>query len=276
MAQTFIYYTDASGQIWQVGVDTTGAFVKTAVSSIPGSPSLAQSATPAKSVQSLIGEMDTRLAGLANAFTNQQKLSFLNEGKDEFWSALVTLSDDYFMQATSTTALQSNTFAALATSTREYALPGDCLAPRFIECTTAGYENTRFVYRKITHPDFQNQRRTATSVGSSSGSQFNTYYYTIVGKGTLVLAAYPEVAFTLKIWYVRALPDFTLSDSINETVMPFSRKIVDYAIMKVQLVKDPTAFIAWKDEWRSGIILMLEAASPKDSTGPVFVMDYDD
>jgi hypothetical protein len=224
-----------------------------------------------------ISETQTRLAGLANAFTNQQLISFINEGKDAFWTALVTSADDYFIQQTTGTTGQVNTFLPLSTTVREYTLPSDCLAPRFIEVTSSGFEDVRFVYRKITHPDFQQQRRDATANGPATGSNFSIYYYTIVGKETFMLAAYPEQALTLSIWYVRSLPDLVnLGDSIDETVLPFPRVICDYVVRKIELIKDPATFAAWKDEWRTNLMLMIEGASPRDETNGVFVSDFDD
>ena len=229
-------------------------------------------------LQRYLTDVQTRLAGLANAFTQQQLISFINEGKDELWEAFITSADDYFVQSTTTTAGQTNTLATLSTTTREYTLPSDCLAPRFIECVTPGFEYIRFVYRKITHPDFQEQRRSATQSGSDASSlTFQTYYYTIVGKNTIMFAAFPETAFTIKVWYVRALPDLVnLGDALDEMVQPLARRITDYVVKQIQLIKDPNAWVAWKEDWKDKIALTVEAASPRDETTPTFSIEYDD
>lgn len=230
----------------------------------------------------LLSDVLARLAGQGNKYTPDQLKSFINEGKDEVWKALVATTDDYFLQATTTTAAQSNTFAALNLTTREYALPGDCLRPRFIEVLLpSGYERTKFLYRKINHPDFAEQRNQSTATGpSGSSSTFITspqvYFYTIGGKNTLILARYPQVAFTLKVWYVRALADLTDGSNLDETVSPFKTDIINFAVKRATLVgKDLTGFAAWQESWRSGIIGTIEAAGPRSETNPIFCTDSD-
>lgn len=226
----------------------------------------------------IVGAVNSRLAGLANAFTADQIQSFVNEGKDELWKALANNSDDYFLQSTTTTASQSNTFAALNTTTREYTLPIDCLRPRFIEVLApSGYEKVEFLWRKIHHPDFADQRRQATADGPTPSNSFisipQVYYYTIVGKNTFMLARYPEVAFNLKVWYVRSLPDLAQGSSLDETVAPFKNDIVNFAVKRCQTLKDPASFALWLGEWRSSIVGTVQAAGPRSDSNAIFVAE---
>jgi hypothetical protein len=187
----------------------------------------------------ILSDVQSRLGGRANAFTPSQYNSAINEGVAEVWKALVATTDDFFLQSTTTTASLTNTFAALNTTTREYTLPGDCLRPRLIEVTApSGYERMQFLYRKINHPEFIEQRNDATANGPGSTSAFTSaflpaYFYTITGKNTLMLAKYPEVAFTLKVWYVRALPLLQSGGSIDETVAPFTNDITTFAVKRL-------------------------------------------
>lgn len=221
----------------------------------------------------ILSDVQVRLAGRANAFTPAQYTSAINEALAELWKALVGTTDDYFLQSTTTTASQTNTFAALSTTVREYTLPGDCLRPRFIEVTApAGYERVQFLYRKINHPEFITQRNNSTAVGPSSSTtaidEFSSvYYYTIGGKNTLVLARYPEVAFTLKIWYVRALPAFQAGGAVDETVAPFANEITTFAVKRLQSIgQDPGAFAIWSEAWTNGIRNTVQAAGPRSET----------
>lgn len=230
----------------------------------------------------LLSDVLARLAGQGNKYTPDQLKSFINEGKDEVWKALVEASEDYFLQFTVTTPSQSNTFAALNVATREYALPGDCLRPRLIEVLTPGYERTRFTYRKIHNPDFISQRNQSTAAGSSgSQSVFMTppeeYFYTIGGKNTFILARYPEVAFTLKVWYVRALADLTDGSSLDETVAPFKADITNFAVKRATAVgKDAAGFAVWSESWRSSIINTVQAAGPRSETNAIYVTDREE
>ncbi len=226
----------------------------------------------------LLSSVTLRLAGRANAYTTDQLLSAINEGKDELWKALVQTTDDYFLQQTTTTAAQTNTFAPLSTILREYTLPLDCLRPRFIEVTApAGFERVRFEYRKINHPDFIEQRNQATAQGPGGGS-VNTfftatqiYFYTISGKNQFMLARYPEQAFTLRVWYVRALADGGQNSVLDETVLPFKSDIINFAVKRLSAVgKDAAAFALWSEAWRNGIIGTVQAAGPRSDTNPIY------
>lgn len=228
----------------------------------------------------ILTNVQSRLAGRANAFTPAQYNSAINEGIAELWKALVATSDDYFLQSTTTTPSQTNTFAQMSISTREYTLPADCLRPRFIEVTSPiGYERVQFLYRKISHPDFTTQRNEATAIGPSQGfptiTDFQSvYYYTIGGKNTLILARFPEVAFVAKIWYIRALPLLVEGGSIDETVAPLSNEITTFATKRLQsLTDDAEGFAVWSEAWRAGIIGTVQAAGPRSDSNPIFVAD---
>jgi len=227
----------------------------------------------------ILSDVQARMGGRANASTPSQYTSAINEGLAEVWKALVATADDFFLQSTTTTASQTNTFAALNTTTREYTLPGDCLRPRFIEVLApTGYERVQFLYRKIHHPEFITQRNNSTAIGPSSSTSAideftSVYYFTITGKNTLVLARYPEVAFTLKIWYVRALPMLQSGGTIDETVAPFANDIVTFAVKRLQSINDPTAFAMWAEAWRNGIIATVQAAGPRSDTNPCYAAE---
>lgn len=234
----------------------------------------------AVSYAQILADVQARMAGRANAFTPSQYQSAINEGLAELWKALVATTDDFFLQFTTTTAGQTNTFAALSTTVREYTLPGDCLRPRFIEVLApAGYERVQFLYRKIHHPEFITQRNNSTAVGPSSSTaaidEFTSvYYYTIAGKNTLVLARYPEQPFTLKVWYVRALPILVSGGTLDETVAPFANEITTFATKRLQSIGgDPGAFAVWSEAWRGGIVGTVQAAGPRSETNAQYAAE---
>lgn len=230
---------------------------------------------------SLVTDVNSRLAGAANKYTPDQIKSFINEGKDELWKALVATSDDYFVVPTVLTpTTDAQYFAALTTTAREFTLPANCLRPRFIEVLNPGYERVKFYYRKINHPDFTDQRNASTAAGQAgSTSTFITsaqvYFYTIVGKNTLSLARFPEIAFQLRVWYVRALADMADGSSLDETVQPYRSDIVNFAVRRAQLVGKAPEFAEWLSEWRSGIIGTVQSAGARSDTNPVFAIESD-
>jgi hypothetical protein len=210
------------------------------------------------SSQNLLTMVQTRLGGKANSVTSDQLLDFLNSAKDELWSILKQEQIELFTTKTQAVdSTQTTYFAPLLTNTREYTLPFDVRDILFIEVTAPiGYELVKFTRRSILHPDFRTARTSASAFQNQGGSiplvGIIEYFYDIVGKNTFVLAQFPETTFTLTIWYVRALPDFTLGAStspIDEIIFPFHKKLVDYATMLVMLRGGEAGFAAWKTMW---------------------------
>ena len=232
--------------------------------------------------QALLNLAQTNLGGLSNAVTNDQLLSFINEGKDELWSILKQANENLFV--VSSQATQSNNpyyFPALSLTVREYTLPFDVRDILFIEVTgPSGYERVKFTRKAMTHPDFRDARTGATAFNAQGGSSPLTgvgeYFYDVVGKSTIVLAQYPEVAFTLIIWFIRTLPDITLGSTtgtIDEILFPFHKKIVDYAVMKIMLREEQDNFAAWKSQWRDDVIGTVQGVGRK-SADPIFTADF--
>lgn len=275
MAQNFQYFTDVTGQIWQVGVNASGLLTATAVASIPGVPQApVVTAIPSLKGSDLIQLAQYNLGGRANAVNNQQMLSFLNEGKDEVWSSLKGLSEKYFVDQTQNTdPTKINYFPALNTTVREYSLPTDFRGLAFIEVKDSGYEFVRFIQMDMTNPIWRNERRGSTANGPGVTVTSASYYYDIIGMNTLIMAEFPEINFNLKLWYLHAIPDIQASTVLSDIVFPFTKKIVDYACMKIMLRADYNAFAAWKEQWRSDLITMMQGAT-RDQADPQFAQDF--
>jgi|SRR5579859_8157226 len=233
---------------------------------------------PQISGQDLIDGLKINLGGLSNAFSVDQLLYFLNLGTQEVWAVIKSLDLDYFGDSSeSTDPTQDEYVSTFVTNQREYNLPTNCREPRFIECTTAGFEDRIFEYRKFDDPLFAVARRQATangpSGGATSGSIIGNYYYTIFGT-QLILAQYPEATLTFKLWYISAIDDVTVN-SFPNVLHPFVKKIVDYATKRAVLsTQNGELEAAWKDEWLNTIKTLALSAGPRTSTNSIFVQDY--
>lgn len=228
-----------------------------------------------KTVNDLIKLTQDELMGYSNALTNQQLLEHLNSAKNAMWKILKTAQVDYFgTSSQSTTSTADNYFAALNTAARQYTLPPDFREMRFIEVTAPiGYEQTRFIYRKISHVDFQTARRNATEDKSQQPALL--YFYTIIGKDQFVLAQFPEVAFQLVLWYIRSIPDFVLGDQVDEVLAPYSDEMAVFAAKRIMLMEqDQVQWDAWAKEWKEGIIQDMEASAPRQSSDVECAMEY--
>lgn len=235
--------------------------------------------------QDLIDGTNSRLAGYQNAIDPDGLLSFLNEAKDEIWALLKNLHTEYFESSSQNvnsalvnffpldqfgSTLPNNT---LQTNVRQYTLPSDLREIKFIEVTTKGYEQTSFVYRGIDTEDFRAARKSANVDPTLTPS--TEYFYTISGKNQFVMAQFPEAPFSLTLWYIRSLPDFTATDSIDEILFPYSKKMMDYSVKKAMLaLQDPAQFQAWQVQWREDIHTVETSASPRNQADAEYVQDF--
>ena len=230
--------------------------------------------------QYLLDEVKIRLASLANAYTVDMQLSFINEGIAEVWAVLKSLDLDYFTDSTQDTLTSSDDyFVDLNTSQREYDLPPNCRELRFIECLTSGFQDRIFEYRKLDDPIFQAARREATAQGpdspSDSGAVIGNYYYTVFGT-QLMLAQYPETSLQVKLWYIKSLSDITdITVPLSDMLFPFSKKIIDYAVERVMLTSQNIPLgEAWLASWKESVKTLAMSAGLRSSTNPIFVADY--
>lgn len=156
--------------------------------------------------EDLLKMVTDRLLGYANVMNVSAYLDFLNEAKDEVWTQLKTLNQDYFgaiSQNTDPTA--DDYFPTLDPTKREYVLPNDFSAIRFIEPTSAGYESIKFKFCNLESGEFQSSRRSANIDRIQSPASI--YWYTIFGKNQFIMALYPEVALAVTLYYIRHLHD---------------------------------------------------------------------
>lgn len=218
-----------------------------------------------------------QLGGYGNAFDPNDLISYINEGKDEIWAILKGTREDYFLQSSqSTTANDDNYFAKLSTTSREFTLPKDFHQMRMIEVLDSGYEEVDFEYKPMSSAEFVEERRASTSTSSPTSNR-NTYLYTIGGKDQLILAQFPEIAFELRLWYTRSLPNLTLSggSNLDEIMFPFNNKIALFAAKRAMLpLQDPRMWQAWREEWREAIRSVEATAEQRDATGIKLVQDF--
>lgn len=234
-------------------------------------------AVPTMKGQDLIDMTNDLLAGYQNGVDSRAMLTYLNMGKDELWGVTKELHEEYFQAVSQSTASGNDYyFGPLNTTTRQYTLPADLRAIEFIECTTVGYENAKFVYVKLNSPEFRAARVSANSAnGLDQSNSVSTYYYSIIGKNQFVLASYPPAALTLILFYTRALPDFEASDVVDEILFPFSKKLAEFAAQRAMLgIQDPSQFTLWKQTWRDSLINLVQAEGGRNDANATFVQDF--
>jgi len=227
--------------------------------------------------QALIDLTNGFLAGYQNAVDSGMLLKLLNEGKNEVWMILKTLRQDWFIQSTQNTdATVNNFFGPLSTTVREYPLPADFHEMKFIEVLDVGFEDCAFIARDMASAQFKELRRSSTN--QPAGTQANLeYHYDIVGKGTFILAEYPEINFqNVRLWYVRMVPDFGPNDKIDEVVYPYSTKIAMYAAKLAMLpLQDQPMYESWTKEWKEAVMRIATSASPRQIADTVYVDAWD-
>lgn len=223
----------------------------------------------------LINLTQDKLSGYQNTVDSRQLLSFINEGKDAIWEVLKANNDDFFTTFSQATVPDTdNYFAPLQTGVREYDLPDDFREIRFIECTTSGYEMTKWEYRKPSDPAFREARKGATAGGVVPSGNGLTCLYTFVGD-QLVLADYLPTSLTVILWYTAGLADLEYGDILPPILFPFSKAIASFACKAVMLNEDEGKFAAWKQEWKDNVISTSQNSAPRDQSDPIFVQDFE-
>src|ERR1700690_506803 len=230
-------------------------------------------------IQSVTDMINRRLSGWQNAVSSDQVLDALNDGVAEVWNVLKSFHQDYFGQSTqSTDSTQLNYFPLLTTSAPEYPLPEDLREVKFIECITSGYEELRFWYSELTDPEFRGARFLGNQVGIANPVTTDTseeMLYTIVGKDRFILAIYPPVNLSITIWYIRSLPTYEDGDILDEILFPYHNKVADFAAKKLMLEnQEPTAWHAWTQEWKQGILSLATGAGERNQADAQFVQDF--
>lgn len=218
-----------------------------------------------------------QLGGAANAHDEDDILRLINIGKDKVRRVVSMMREDYFVvQSQSSDATKDDYFAALSTSTREYTLPRGFLRIRFVECVTTGFEYVNFIYRPMAHPDFIQQRKSSTAQGTANNltTPFDSYVYTISGKNKLVLAAYPQAAFLLRIWFERQLPDIEISEEIPEIIQDFVGPIADFVVGRLTLKDNRDAYVAWIKEWKDDLREIEAESKQRNIADPQVVTDF--
>lgn len=225
--------------------------------------------------QDLIDLTSIRLGGYSNFPSPDALMSFLNEAKDEVWGVLKSLNADFFIQSTQTVDnTQVNFFGPLTPNQRMYTLPEDFREMHLFVVLDSAFAQTKFTYKKMTDRDFQEAYKAANV--DSTLTPTVEYFYTIIGKDQLLLAQFPETTFSSpQLFYVRNILDFEINDQVDQVVLPFSKKIADYAAMRVMLsAQDQSQFEEWRQVWKDDVLGIATSAGPRNQADPEFVDDF--
>lgn len=231
--------------------------------------------------QDLVDGANAKLQGYQNAIDPDDLLKYLNEGKDHIWAVLKELEDGYFGQESEwADATQPNYFGPIDPSSREWPLPPDFrnmtaveVVPGLIVPGNSGFEQAIFTYKRTNSQEWKAARRSA-NVDRTLGPTVE-YFYTLFGKNKFILAQYPETTLQLQLFYTRWILDFEMEDTLDEVLLPFSKKLEDFAVKRVMLgVQDQAQFDRWTMEWKESLKTVEASADPRNEADPTFVDDF--
>lgn len=233
-------------------------------------------AAPTITGQYLIDLTNDLLGGYQGSVDSRALMSYINQAKDEIWTVIKELKDEYFQVFSQSTSPTSDYyFPPLTTNNREYTLPEDLRSIEFIEVVTPGYTDIEFKYRKLNSKDFREARKEANTLGGSQPTNnVDEMIYSIAGQDQFVLASYPPADITITLWYTRALPDYEMSDVISEILCPYSKKIAEYAARRVMMASDLTAFTVWTATWKESLINLDQAAAQRNDSDAEFAEEF--
>ena len=169
----------------------------------------------------------------ASFWTNAQLDRYINRAKDRVWNRVKALKEDYFSISRSSTdgslTILGETYAAssfaLVAGTRSYTLPPDFSEMKLIEVITSNYEDTRFIYRDLAHPDM---RAMLEVTDNQTPTQF---LFDIIAERTMIIAPKSDTALDLRITYVQVFPDMTTSSDELTMPHPLYLSVEEYATM---------------------------------------------
>jgi hypothetical protein len=174
----------------------------------------------------------------------------------------------------------------MATGIREYDLPKDLAELRFIEVTgPTGYKEWTFEKMGMNSPSYRAIRVSTTAAGSGQDSlaPVGTILYDILGPNNLgrqrmVLASFPPAALVLKLWYTRAVPDFSIPKDITEFLAtflaPYLSSIISYASKSLLRLEDTGIAKEWEKDWREDLRRTVSAAADRSEADPEVVEEF--
>ena len=218
----------------------------------------------------LLTILDEELHGFRNAFSEAQKVRRINKGLQALWKALKTTQRAYFMVTSQpTTSGDDDYFPDTDASAEEYTLPNNFAELEFIENLESGQEATEYRYSPLTSERFKAARRTGNN-------DSNVFLYDIFGPNASgqqsIVFDRPPGAYTLQLWYVRYLPEFTVPKAAAETLAavltPYIYDLI--AFVAYSLIKSENAEVsqAWEKEWASVLAVSMAASRVRQSAEP--------
>lgn len=226
--------------------------------------------------QQLVDGALNRLGGLSNAIDPNDMLDFINEGKNELWSYLKGVREDYFGKSSQSADSSLDTyFANLTSTTREYNLPRSCREIKALECTTSGYESLMFRHRDMSDPEYQSARLASNeNVSGSSNDQSSVIYWDIFGE-QIVFAGYPPTTLAVTLRYIAAIADIELDEQVTSFLFPYFGRLKTYGAMRATLgARDFQAFENWREQWRSSLLSTVAAASSRQIADAKFAEGF--
>lgn len=243
-------------------------------SSQPSEPSVLTGTTP---IDALLTELDDELHGRRTAFSEAQKIRRLNKAKDELWKVLKNLGRGYFVVASQSDDPGAPDYLPpLEPGVLEYPLPTNFAEPVMFEST--GEPVLCFRYAPMRGTAWR-MRRSLQSDDSSTEIHFDVLGPGLDGRWRLLLSRSVPAPATVRLWYVRYLPDFSVPKNANEhlaaVAAPFRRALVTYATKSLLLSERPGGpeSVAWEADWVRDLLRLENAAHEAGGGDATYVED---
>lgn len=229
-----------------------------------------------KSLSDMRTAVRDRLDESTAAFwTNAQLTRYINRAKDRVWNRVKALNDDYFTVTRVSTdgslTILGETYAAtsfqIVAGTRDYTLPPDFSEMKLINVTTSGYEDVRFVYRDLTHPDMRG------ALEITDNQVPNIFYFDIIAERTMRIAPLSDTTLDLRMTYVQYFAD--LSADTDQLTMPHPLYLAVEAYSVAQALmqdRNPDAAAAKADG--DSIIAEMFGAHHRQTQDPEHAVGY--
>lgn len=197
---------------------------------------------------------------------------YINRAKDRVWMEVRKLKKDYFTVTRTSTdgslTILGETYAAtgfqVVASTRDYTLPPDFSEMTLVEVTTSGYETVKFFYRDLAAPEM----RAALMITDNQTP--DVFYFGLIAERTMRIAPMSDTTLNLRLTYVQAFPDLSLTT--DELTMPFPLYLAVEAYATASAMKkdrNPAAAV-WEQTGNSYVANVF-GGHARQTQDPVFV-----
>lgn len=209
--------------------------------------------------------MEIKDLGL-KAIPEPQLVYAANEGQAELVRIMRQAREDFFLATVSDTMS-----VATKPSPTDITLPSDFFELKDITVTTSGYESVGFIHLDKSDVRFHQALNEGGSVGNGQGS----FYYDIIGLGTLRFAPGTNLQLSVDIDYIKQVADMSApGDSPSDIPAELHYFIVTWMVAESLRSLGDQRLVSYEKKLSDQRTSVIQSVNARQIREPVFVTGY--